>query len=129
MGKAGASLGTLRVLLVGVVQAGPDAALRRVLELFLGFCRGRARCPPIFFPCGKRGEGGDGVEALKGGRLNRQGGSDPFFGLGESKAQGADQRAVTHLQPFLSAGSGSAAVSQMKAGFKAPDESSLALWR
>lgn len=106
MGKAGASLGALRVLLGGVVQAGPDAALQRVLELFSGFCRGRAQCPPICFPCGKRGEGGDGAEALKGGRLNRRGGSDPLFGLRESKAQGADQRAVTHLQPFLSAGSG-----------------------
>lgn len=91
MGKAGASLGTLRVLLVGVVQAGPDAALRWVLEVFLGFCRGRARCSPIFFPCGKRGEGGDGVEALKGGRLNRQGGSDPLFGQSSgSRPKGCD---------------------------------------
>lgn len=67
MGKAGASPVALRVLLVGIVQAGPDAELQRVLELSLGFCRGRALSPDAFL-CGKRGEGRRGGEPLEGGR-------------------------------------------------------------
>jgi len=58
VGKAGVSQVALRVLLVGIVQAGPDVELQWVLELSLGFSqqpvsRGRAQCPPMPFRAGR----------------------------------------------------------------------------
>lgn len=55
-----------------------------------------------------------------------------WAGRGESRTQGADQGAVTHLQPcpfsLLGQDGFLTAVNQMSGVFKSPDESSLTLW-
>lgn len=49
MGKAGASSVALRVLLMGIVHAGPDAERQEGVELYLGFFGGRGQCSLMSF--------------------------------------------------------------------------------